>query len=451
MLTGDGERALERDIIERRASELARAGYRVLALADGVLGEGATFTGSDVGGLTLLGLVGMIDPLRPTAAPSIARCRAAGIEVAMLTGDHPDTALAIARSLGLADSHAQIATGTQVRAAIADDRPALATLVARARVFARVEPQHKLAIVSALQAAGHFVAVTGDGVNDAPALRMAHVGIAMGRAGTDVAREAADLIVTDDDFGSIVAGVEEGRIAYANIRKVVWLLIATGLAELILFALALAAGLPLPLLPAQILWLNLITNGIQDVALACEPGEGNELERPPRRPREPIFDRAMLERVALAALAMAGITFWTYCAGLAQGHDVAGARNQALFTMVLCENLLVFVARSETRSLFGSSPLANPLLLWGTVAAQLVHVAALFTPGLATVLAVAPIGIDAWFTLLIQASVVVVVLELFKYWDRTLRSSGSPTRANPDRAGTTRGGDQASDSSSRTP
>ncbi len=417
MMTDHGRVALDVAAVQAAAAALATDGYRVLALAQGrvQLGADGSLDEAQLTGLAMLGLVGMIDPLRPDARDAVARCRAAGIEVAMLTGDHPDTALSIARRLALADAAAQVVTGAEVRAAEAQGAAALETLVAEARVFARVEPQHKLAIVNALQRRGHVVAVTGDGVNDAPALRAAHVGVAMGRAGTDVARDSADLIITDDNFSSLLAGVEEGRIAYANIRKVVLLLVATGVAEIILFALAIASGLPLPLLPAQILWLNLITNGIQDVALACEPGEGNELQRPPRAPDEAVFDRAMIERVALCAVVMAVLAFVLFHGLLQAGEPLAAARNHTLLLMVLCENLLVFVARSELRSIFSGGLRGNPLLLWGTLAAQAVHIAALYTPGLNTLLGLAPVTAANWLALLAMASLLLVVMEIYKW------------------------------------
>jgi len=427
MATIDGPRPLDASAVQAQAAALAQDGYRVLALAQGAVDATAHdgLTDDHLNGLDFLGLVGMIDPLRSDARSAIARCRAAGIEVAMLTGDHPDTALSIARRLDLAEHAQQVVTGREVREAQAQGEAALATLVASARVFARVEPQHKLAIVAALQRMGHVVAVTGDGVNDAPALRMAHVGVAMGRAGTDVARDSADLIITDDNFSSLVAGVEEGRIAYANIRKVVLLLVATGVAEIILFALAIGSGLPLPLLPAQILWLNLITNGIQDVALACEPGEGNELQRPPRRPDEAVFDRAMVERVALCAVVMAALGFGLFRYMLGEGLPLETARNHTLLLMVLCENLLVFVARSELKSVFSGNPLRNPFLFWGTCAAQLIHIAALYTPGLNTLLGLAPVSAADWLALFALASVLLVVMEIFKWGARRAAAANS--------------------------
>ncbi len=285
--TPAGERPLDRQAVEARARELAADGYRVLALAEGPVSPDAAgeFGPEQLHDLIFLGLVGMIDPLRPEAPGAIAACRRAGIEVAMVTGDHPVTALAIGRELGLAGETAAVVTGPELKAA--PDEAALDALVSRARIFARVEPRQKLDIVRSLQRRGHFVAVSGDGANDAPALRAAQVGVAMGRSGTEVARESADLVITDDNFASIVAGVEEGRIAYANVRKVIFLLVSTGAAELVLFLLALFTGQPLPLLAVQLLWLNLVTNGIQDVALAFEPAEGDELERPPRPPTSP--------------------------------------------------------------------------------------------------------------------------------------------------------------------
>ncbi|MCK5642972.1 MAG: HAD-IC family P-type ATPase, partial [Gammaproteobacteria bacterium] len=274
-----GDAVLNSQLLEDQARELASQGYRVIALASGEikLGEGEVFSEEHLNGLTLTGLIGMIDPLRPEAKAAIAKCQKAGIEVAMITGDHPVTAMAIAKELDLIKRSDQIITGPELKHFAEDGT--MDELIREARVFARVEPQQKLEIVQSLQRNGHFVAVSGDGANDAPALRAAHVGVAMGKSGTDVARETADLIIADDNFSSIVAGVEEGRIAYGNVRKVIFLLISTGMAELVLFALALLTGLPLPLLAVHLLWLNLVTNGIQDVALAFEPGEGNELNR----------------------------------------------------------------------------------------------------------------------------------------------------------------------------
>ncbi|MGE5169924.1 MAG: cation-translocating P-type ATPase [Rudaea sp.] len=412
---------VDADGIRAQEHALAGEGYRVLAIAQGPLAlqPGESLSRERLRNLAFLGLVAMSDPPRPEARDAVAACRRAGITVAMLTGDHPVTALSVARDLGLAQDPAEVVTGADVAQASAEGDPALDALTASARVFARIEPQQKLAVVQSMQRNGHFVAVTGDGVNDAPALRAAQVGVAMGAAGTDVARETADLVLADDNFASIVAGVEEGRVAYANVRKVIFLLVSTGAAEIVLFALALAADLPLPLLAVQLLWLNLVTNGIQDVALAFEPAEGGELGRPPRSPRERIFDRLMIERVALSALIIGGLAFAAYQWLLIRGFAVDEARNATLLLMVLFENVQAFNSRSETLSVFQHNPMRNKLLFYGTLAAQLVHVGALYTPGLSDVLALQPVSFRTWIELLGVALVMLVAMEAHKWLLRT--------------------------------
>ena len=406
--------AMEQQLIEQQAHKLASGGYRVLALAAGEikLGPGGLFTEEHLRGLALIGLVGIIDPLRTEVKAAVAACRQAGIEVAMITGDHPATALAIARELDMVKCDDQLVTGPELRLAL--DSGTIDQLTGKARVFARVGPHQKLDIVQSLQRNGHFVAVSGDGANDAPALRAAQVGVAMGLSGTDVARETADLIITDDNFASIVAGVEEGRVAYANVRKVIFLLISTGAAELVLFTLALLTGLPLPLVAVQLLWLNLVTNGIQDVALAFEPGEGDELRHPPRPPREPIFNRIMIERVVIAALVIGSVAFLVFQGLMARGFSMDEARNGTLLLMVLFENIHVFNCRSEVRSVFRHNPLRNPILLIGTAMAQLVHIGAMYTPWISGVLKIQPVTPQHWLELLGLALTVLLVMELHK-------------------------------------
>jgi magnesium-transporting ATPase (P-type) len=409
-------------VIEKQAQELASRGYRVIALASGKIeiDSAEIFSDRHLRGLTLLGLVGIIDPLRAEAKTAVASCRQAGIEVVMITGDHPDTALAIAQELEMVTHRDQLVTGPELQLAI--DSASIDQLTQEARVFARVGPHQKLDIVQSLQRNGHFVAVSGDGANDAPALRAAQVGVAMGLSGTDVARETADLIITDDNFESIVSGVEEGRVAYANVRKVIFLLISTGAAELILFTLSLLSGLPLPLVAVQLLWLNLVTNGIQDVALAFEPGEGNELRHPPRQPGEAIFNRLMIERVVISALIIGAVAFLVFQWLLARGFTLDEARNGTLLLMVLFENVHVFNCRSETLSVFRHNFLSNPVLLIGTIVAQLVHIVAMYTPWISDVLHIQPVSPQHWLELLALALTVLVAMELHKAVRRWLAS-----------------------------
>ncbi len=415
--------------LEAQASTLAAAGYRVLALAQGEIDLGgqaaADFSAVHLRALTFLGFVGMLDPLRPEAKDAIAACRAAGIQVAMVTGDHPVTALAIARELGFAESEDQVVTGLRLAQAAAQGEAAVDALVRDARVFARVEPTQKLQIVQALARLGHFVAVTGDGANDAPALRAAHIGVAMGERGTDVAKESADLILADDNFASIVAGVEEGRVSYANVRKVIYLSLASGAAEVLLFVFATAAGLPAPLWPVQLLWLNLVTNGIQDVSLAFEPKEGSELQKPPRSPGEPIFNRLMIERVSVSALLISLVTFGLYAWMLRAGYDLAAAQNGALLLLVLFENIQAGDSRSETTSAFRLSPLRNPLLLIGTASAQLLHIGAMYIPGLRDVLHLQAVSLRQWLLTLALALSLMVVCEAHKWLLRRRQRAGA--------------------------
>ena len=397
--------------LEQGAERLAKEGYRLLAIAETKLQPQSdestnrmaekrlpfpALDRSQLRELTLLGFVAMIDPLRPETRDSVKACQAAGIRVAMVTGDHPTTALAIAKELGLADSAEQVVTGQKLSEWSAQGVEAVDRLVSTTRVFARVEPNQKVQIVDSLKRLGHFVAVTGDGANDAPALRAAHIGVAMGKRGTDVAKECADLILADDNFSSIVAGVEEGRIAYANVRKVVYLSLSSGLAEVLLFVFTTAFGMPSPLWPVQLLWLNLVTNGVQDVALAFEPGEGNELKRPPRPTNEPIFDRLMLERMFVSAILVAVMAFCCYRFLLSQGLSLGYAQNLVLLLLVLFENIQAGNSRSETGSVFGLHPLKNRALFFGAVGSQALHLAATFTPGLQKILHIQPVSFREW-------------------------------------------------------
>ena len=409
MCTDAAGGSLDRDSLGQQAGALAREGYRVLAVAVGdhtEPGEGAPAVEPE--GLTLLGFVGLIDPLRKGVPSAVAAAQRAGIDVRMVTGDHPETALAIARELGLADTPDEVVTGAD----LADATPAtIAKLIETTRVFARVSPGQKLQIVEAARESGHYVAVTGDGVNDAPALQRANIGIAMGTMGTDVARDAADLVLSDDNFATIVAGIEQGRIAYDNVRKVVYLLISTGAGEVTLVVASLAAGLPLPLLPAQILWLNLVTNGIQDVALAFEPKEGDVLARGPRAPDERIANRLMIERTLVAAVVIGGVGFATFVWLLERGVAVEAARNQLLSLIVLFEIVNIGNARSETQSILALSPLRSPILLAGTLAAFLIHLGATYTPIGQAVLSTAPIEPVRWVALGGLALTIAVALE----------------------------------------
>jgi Ca2+-transporting ATPase len=275
-----------------------------------------------------------------------------------------------------------------------------------------VSPDQKLTIVQSLQRQGEFVAVTGDGVNDAPALKSAHVGVAMGERGTEVAKESADLLLTDDNFASVVAGVEEGRIAYRNIRKVIFFLISTGAAEVVLFVLTTAFGLPLPLTPVQLLWLNLVTNSVQSVGLALEPGEGDEMRRPPRPPKESLFDPLMLRRVITSGLVMGGLAFGCFYWLLQQGWQVEAARNSVLLLMVLFENVQVFNSRSESRSIFRQPFFSNPILLLGTLAAQGIHILSMYSPLMQQVLGVSPVSLAHWSGLLSLALLQLLAMEL---------------------------------------
>ncbi len=417
METREGTMPLDRPAVEGQLRELTRRGYRVLAIAGGAAGAvppGPPALADLPPALSFLGLAGFTDPLRPDVPDAIERCRGAGVEVAMITGDHPDTALAIGRQIGLATDESQVVTGPELAAIGSPDLPEYFERVRSGRIFARVSPVQKLEIVDTLVRDGQFVAVTGDGANDAPALRRANIGVAMG-SGTDVAKDTASMIITDDNFSSIVAGIEEGRYAYENIRKVTYLLVSTGFAEIILFALALIAGLPLPLLAVQLLWLNLVTNGIQDVALASEAGEPEAMKRRPRRPDEGIFNPLMIQETLLSGFLMGFIAFGAYFSLLSSGWDEFSARNVLVLLMVLLENFQALNCRSEFRSIFRVPLKSNYFLIIGILVAQGVQIAAMLTPAMQNVLDIGPVSLETWGVLLALASLVVVGMELFKW------------------------------------
>ena len=415
----DGKKTpIDKEKILSDASKMAKKGYRVLAFASGEYPDyqaKEVYKDEDIPELNFYGLVGFIDPLRPEAKTSVEDCHSAGINVIMVTGDHPETAGTIARQLGIADANTPVLTGQMLVNAGDSDSQEFEKLVTSTSVFARVSPTQKLEIVNVLIKKGEFVAVTGDGVNDAPALKLANIGVAMG-SGTDVAKEVGSMIVVDDNFSSIIAGVEEGRFAYDNVRKVIYLLISTGAAEIILFLGSIAAGLPLPLLAVQLLWLNLVTNGIQDVALAFEGGEPGAMKRPPRKPSEKIFNPLMISQTLVSGAVMGMIVFglWYFLQTTTQ-MDVVHERNLVLLLMVFMQNFHAFNCRSENTSTFKIPFKRNLILVFGVLIAQGIHILSMQIPFMQEILRIEPITFNEWLYILALAIPMILAMEAFKY------------------------------------
>ncbi|HLF41301.1 MAG TPA: HAD-IC family P-type ATPase [Acidimicrobiia bacterium] len=429
MLTDDGPVPVDRDAIHRAARELASRGLRVLGMASREL---PTAPPEDQLGrpadLVFAGLQGMLDPPRAGVREAVAACHDAGIRVVMITGDHAITARAIAAGLGIGRPDGPVLTGADLAGM---DENALGGRVEHVSVFARVSPEDKLRIVRSLQGRGHVVAVTGDGVNDAPALKAAAIGIAMGRGGTDVAREAADMVLADDNFVSIVAAVEEGRVTFDNVRKVTFFLVSTAVASIAAILAGVWLRWPLIMLPAQLLWLNLVTNGLQDVALAFEPGERGVLRRPPRRVTEGVLSRVLWERAALAGLVMAAGALALFRWELDQTGSLARAQTVALSTMVVFMAFHVGNSRSEQRSILALSPTSNPFLLAATAAALAVHVGSLYFPPTQYILRVEPIEAAAWVRIVAVATTIIAVMEAHKW----LRRPAPPAHRHEGRRG----------------
>ncbi|WP_198371940.1 cation-translocating P-type ATPase [Roseomonas rosulenta] len=391
-----------------RAEAMAARGERVLALA---LREyaGAPAMPDLPEGLTLLGLLSLADPPRPEARAAVAECRAAGIRVVMVTGDHAATGVAIAAELGIA-AQPRALTGAALDAL---DAAGFAQAASRTDVFARVSPEQKLRLVEALQRDGTVVAMTGDGVNDAPALKRADIGIAMGRRGTEAAKQAAQMVLTDDDFASIAAAVREGRTVYDNLRKVILWNLPTDGGEALVIAAAVLFGLALPMTPLQVLWINTITATALGMALAFEPTERGIMAEPPRDPRRPMLSGFLLWRFGLVSVLIAAAAFGAFEWVLARGGDEALARSVVVNTIVALEIAYLFSVRRERSTVFTAlSP--SPALWLGigaTVAAQALLT---YAPPLQTVFGTAALGAAEWGAVWLAALVFLGVLEVEK-------------------------------------
>ena len=401
---------LNKEKILSTAQEIAAEGIRVLAMAcREVPPETKDLDHHDIGELAFAGLQGMIDPPRPEAIEAVDGCKRAGVRVVMITGDHGITAKAIAGSMRLTpDAEPEVLTGRELEDM---DDNTLFDQVDKISVYARVSPQHKLRITEQLKRHGNIVAMTGDGVNDAPALKAAHIGIAMGRTGTDVAKEASDMVLTDDNFAGIFAAVKEGRIVFDNLRKVVFFLIPTGIAAILSILGTMILGVPIPYVPAQLLWINLVTNGLQDVALAFEPGEKGVTNRPPRDPKEPIMSRVLIERTVIVAVLIAAGVVYNFMDALNSGESLEKARSVAVTTMVFFQFFQAWNSRSEYQSMFRINLLGNPFLFFSMIAAFFAQLAVLYVPFMQWIFRTQPITISEWTRILIVSATVILLVE----------------------------------------
>jgi Ca2+-transporting ATPase len=401
-------------ILEANAS-MARSALRVLAVAYRVeedVPDEATPEKVEHD-FIFVGLMGMIDPPRPQARPAIQKARRAGIRTVMITGDYPDTAEEIAEEIGLLEAGHGVLTGSELDR-MSDDT--LSEKVKTVDVFARVSPEHKVRIVDALKESGEIVAMTGDGVNDAPALKRSDIGVAMGVTGTDVAKETADMVLTDDNYASIVAAVEQGRIIYANIRKFVFYLLSCNLAEIVVIFVAILAGLPSPLTPIQLLWLNLITDGAPALALGMEKGDPDTMDRPPRPPQEPVINKPMRIRIGIQTIAIAVATLAAYLMGIAMYPGVPEeAKTMAFVTLSFSELLRAFTARSDNYPVLRIGIFSNRVMVYAVLSSLLLLFGVIYLPFLQPIFNTVPLGWAEWQVVLPLLFVPAIVAELTKW------------------------------------
>jgi Ca2+-transporting ATPase len=375
-------------------------------------------------GLTLLGLAGLMDPPRPEARRAVEECRAAGITPVMITGDHPATAAAIARQLRILEPGGLVLTGQELMR-LTDEE--LGARIQRTRVYARVDPAQKIRIVEALQRKGEFVAMTGDGVNDAPALKRADIGVAMGCQGTDVAREAASLILLDDNFASIVRAVRQGRCIYDNIRKFVKYIMTCNAGEIWTLFLAPFLGLPIPLLPIHILWINLVTDGLPALALAMEPAERHVMQRPPRHPRESLFAHGMWQHIVWVGLLMAGVSLFTQAWAI--GHGSSNWQSMVFTVLTLSQMGQALAVRSERQSLYRLGFASNPSLLAAVLLTFALQLLVLYLPICNELFKTQPLSLGELAFCLAMSTIVLIAVELEKLLIRRGRLYGEPADA----------------------
>ncbi len=410
-LAAEGVVAIDQAALQDEAEQLAAQGLRVLAFALKRLPavpdtlDAATLEA----GLTFIGLAGLIDPPRAEAAEAVAACKAAGIIPVMITGDHPATARAIASRLGIIEDGGRVLTGSELARL---SLPDFEREVESVRVYARINPEQKIKIVRALQDRGEFVAMTGDGVNDAPALKMADIGVAMGKGGTDVAREAAHMTLLDDNFATIVHAVREGRRIFDNIRKFVKYTMTSNSGEIWTIFLAPFLGLPIPLLPIHILWINLVTDGLPGLALANERAERDVMQRPPRPPKESIFAHGMWQHILWVGLLMGGVSLLTQAWAI---HTGSAHWQSMVFTVLTLSQLgHVLAIRSERESLFLIGPFSNRMLIGALLLTFALQMAVLYVPWLNPIFRTEPLNLGELAACLALSSVVFFGVEAEK-------------------------------------
>jgi Ca2+-transporting ATPase len=406
----------------REANEaMANSALRVLAMAYKESPEAPqqVTIGQLESGLIFTGLLGMIDPARPEVLDAVARCNTAGIRPVMITGDHKTTALAIAREIGIFKDGDVAITGSELEN-LSDEE--FTQTVSKYSVYARVAPEHKVRIVKAWQSHREVVAMTGDGVNDAPALKQADIGAAMGIVGTDVAKGAADMILTDDNFATIVSAVEEGRRIYDNILKVIQYLLSTNVGEIFLILVTSIFNMGIPLLPIHILWINLVTDSLPALALSVDPPEKGVMNRKPVNSKKGFMTRGMIWRVMYQGVMIGCIPLVSYVMGLRDGGEVLG-RTMAFATLMFAQLVHVRNLHSNTLSSFRTDPLKNKPLIWAILASAAIGLVVLLVPPIRDAFSLAVMDREHWIIVILMSLAPIAVVELFKL----LRINGTKT------------------------
>lgn len=410
-LCADGEIPLDRQSVLDRADDLARQGFRLLSFARRIVpADTESITNDDLHDLTFLGLQAMSDPPRPEAISAVRECKEAGIQVKMITGDHVTTATAIARQIGI-DHDVKAVNGSEL-AALSDEE--FDRVANEASVFARVAPEQKYRLVEALQSRGNIVAMTGDGVNDAPALKKADIGVAMGKSGSDVAKDASDMVLTDDNFASIVAAVEEGRTVFSNLVKTLVYVLPTNAGEGLVIIAALLGGLVLPVTPVQILWINTVTAVALALPLAFEPKEAELMKMSPRRPNAPILTGDMLFRIGLVGTVMVLGTFLIFGYERSIGAPIAEARTAAVATIVAYEIFYLFSARSQYLPAWHMSLGGNPYVWGGIFLVILLQLGFTYIPVMNFFFGSAPLPWPAWWRIIAVSAPIILIVGLEK-------------------------------------